>query len=600
MQAPGWRQQPGFACEECRRRKARCDRRQPRCSSCIDSGADCVTVMQRPRRGPKKGQLDMMRSRIAVLESELQKKIEPSVGQPSPMDIAAPEESFRKTSMASLENCSWNDINLISDAFLDQTAGSADPYLNWSQTTPTMDIRSTFGSSEESNNQYPMLTLPMVFEDISDTENVSVVKSGDSKVDIPKLMLVDLDDVYFDRVHCICPMIHQRQYFSWARYETVSPARQCLRFAMRTLAAAMSPSHHDLVDRLYTQTRCLLEENKPVPNQDTSCPKSPDQAQIELIQAWLLLAHYESMRVNEWQAMLTAGYAFRLVQMARLYEIDKFKSIASGIISETSMDGDEFTGSEVGRRTFWVAYNLDCFLSWRSERPLTLYEDMVNTHLPAPEANFHNGQPIVTESLADALNSNEALGTSPFAECIVLATLLSRCTAHHRASLKESQTEPRRFWARHEWLSSAVEKRIELRAQSSATTAITTVERDPMLFFTHMLAHSAIITLGATVRGMSRQRAGEQSLMIPVHEQRANWATTYIVQLVKAFPSLSCFKAHPFLPIPLVSAIGALLEQNPKEGNTADVDTLQHLLTDLGHVNNLAQKIAETYTEAPP
>lgn len=128
----------------------------------------------------------------AVLESELQKKIEPSVGQPSPMDIAAPEESFRKTSTASLENCSWNDINLISDAFLDQTAGSADPYLNWSQTTPTMDIGSTFGSSEESNNQYPMLTLPMVFEDISDTENVSVVKSGDSKVDIPKLMLVDL------------------------------------------------------------------------------------------------------------------------------------------------------------------------------------------------------------------------------------------------------------------------------------------------------------------------------------------------------------------------------------------------------------------------
>jgi hypothetical protein len=64
MQARGLRQQPGFACEECRRRKARCDRGRPKCGFCAESGAACVVVGKRQQRGPKKGQLSAMRSQI--------------------------------------------------------------------------------------------------------------------------------------------------------------------------------------------------------------------------------------------------------------------------------------------------------------------------------------------------------------------------------------------------------------------------------------------------------------------------------------------------------------------------------------------------------
>lgn len=58
------RQRPGLACEECRRRKARCDRARPICGSCIENGTACIVNEKRPQRGPKKGQLQALRSRV--------------------------------------------------------------------------------------------------------------------------------------------------------------------------------------------------------------------------------------------------------------------------------------------------------------------------------------------------------------------------------------------------------------------------------------------------------------------------------------------------------------------------------------------------------
>ncbi|OKL58352.1 hypothetical protein UA08_06013 [Talaromyces atroroseus] len=61
------RQRPGSACEECRRRKLRCDR-QPQCGNCVEAGVVCTTTTVRPARGPKKGHLKALKGRIATLE----------------------------------------------------------------------------------------------------------------------------------------------------------------------------------------------------------------------------------------------------------------------------------------------------------------------------------------------------------------------------------------------------------------------------------------------------------------------------------------------------------------------------------------------------
>lgn len=58
------RQKPGAACEECRRRKLRCDRRQPQCGSCQSTGVPCHTTTVRAARGPKPGYLKDLKARI--------------------------------------------------------------------------------------------------------------------------------------------------------------------------------------------------------------------------------------------------------------------------------------------------------------------------------------------------------------------------------------------------------------------------------------------------------------------------------------------------------------------------------------------------------
>lgn len=58
------RQNKGLACEECRSRKLKCDMSQPQCGTCRNLGVPCVTNTARRPRGPRKGHVDILRSRI--------------------------------------------------------------------------------------------------------------------------------------------------------------------------------------------------------------------------------------------------------------------------------------------------------------------------------------------------------------------------------------------------------------------------------------------------------------------------------------------------------------------------------------------------------
>lgn len=162
------------------------------------------------------------------------------------------------------------------------------------------------------------------------------------------------------------PIINERHYFSWAGQDRLKPARGCLRSAMQTLAAAMSSSYSSLSEALYAQTRQMLNDLDAL---DTTT------VQLEHIQAGLLVAHYEYLRVYEHQAMLTAGRTFRLVQMSRLYDIDGALGFSSMSMPVPDMT---FSEAEERRRTVWLAFAFDRFLSTRNEWPLTLHEEMVS------------------------------------------------------------------------------------------------------------------------------------------------------------------------------------------------------------------------------
>jgi hypothetical protein len=150
---------------------------------------------------------------------------------------------------------------------------------------------------------------------------------------------------------------------------------------MWTLAASLSAQQQHIRESLYGCTLKMLEAAE---RKDYSSNRT-EFSDIEHVQARILMLIYEFMRTNHQRAWISAGRCFRLLQLMRLYEIDTPENVAArannGGVGDP--DPEAWIKTEEKRRTFWVAYSLDRFISIRGELPLTLNEQVVS-HLPPP------------------------------------------------------------------------------------------------------------------------------------------------------------------------------------------------------------------------
>ncbi|KAJ6443692.1 Lovastatin diketide synthase LovF [Purpureocillium lavendulum] len=247
---------------------------------------------------------------------------------------------------------------------------------------------------------------------------------------------------------------------------------------MHTIATTVTGTFGSLSESLYTKTRQMLDMLDAL--QQSAMHLDPVTVSLEQIQAGILLAHYEFTRINEHQAMLTAGRALRLVHVSRLYAVDGAASAPATPTSSPAMQALDFAEVEERRRTFWLAFILDRFLSTRNEWPLTIHEEIICTRLPAPETNFEQGQAIRTDVLSEAMRLME-LSLTP-----------------------------------------------------------STIDCDPMLALAHMVANTAAINLYQT----SQTMRWPQKLSVSDYEKHASNAANFTVQLAKSVLRLNCFKAH--------------------------------------------------------
>ncbi|KAF2139473.1 uncharacterized protein K452DRAFT_77823 [Aplosporella prunicola CBS 121167] len=578
----GMRQQPGLACEECRRRKARCDRARPQCSTCTESGTPCVVVDKRPPRGPKKGRMKALRNRVASLEWQLYGQsglIDPDAESQTGGSTASTTAGTESPGQASFYDMDHGIVGMASPTSGFSTSIEPLPL------TP-ISICSDLYSNSYSSNECPM-TLPSLSSGTTTvskpyTPNATPISSTGAlgnpytgELDMSDRVRANLDQLYFDRVHAILPMIHERRYFSWAGQENLDLGRESLRSAMQTMAATMSSSHRSLSKALYAQTRQMLNVLDAL---------EPATVQLEHIQTSLLVAHYEHLQVSERQAMLTAGRAFRLIQMSRLYDVDGVGDVSS---ASFAMADESFARTEEKRRSFWVAFAFDRFLNMANEWPFTLHEELICTRLPAPETNFQNNQPIQTGFLPEAVVNSGHSTLSPLAECVVLAALYGRCMNHrglaHAAVV--SGSNPDSIRTRIEWLAAILEKR-SLRLAQTSPMGLSVVERNPLLAFAHVLVHSAIIHLYHTTHA-----APFNQLLTLDSEQQAYHSASYIAELAKAVPRMDCFKIHPFFPNVLSSAATFLMlrVKSTVSDTSQELDQLLVALQCLRDVNLLAR-----------
>ncbi|KAL3462084.1 fungal-specific transcription factor domain-containing protein [Aspergillus heterothallicus] len=527
------RQRPGSACEECRRRKVRCDRQRPQCQVCFESGLECKISTTRLPRGPRKGQLRTLRTRIAALERCLADQ-HPEINQQMTALLEDPEIDCE------LEEDHLRGLN----GFREGTAA-------------TEDRRA--GTKSPRSPGSPRSGL------------------------VSELMRADLDQLYFDRVHPFAPILQRWRYHIWSKQQRKSEGQTCLQYAMWTVAASLSAQFRTLRDSLYQETRRMLDAL------DSQTQRTDPNGNIEQAQAWVLICVYEYMQLSPLQAWMSAGRCCRLVLGMRLYELDDPNNpVMVARDQETSLI--DWTGLEERRRTFWMAYSLDRFISFHNGLPFTLNEQLIATRLPVPEEEFQAGHPAVTQYLSEVMtrgSSDNVLPISSFSECIVLATICGRALAHRQKVAVEQISVSgdvavfEGFWTRHQWLHDMLNYRIQLLATSPQV--------DPMLMFARIVAQTMVLFLHSVLESIT-WKTGDHLLGIIEYERLCIMAAHEVVNLVKLQGQLGYFKVHPLTPIPLMMCTEFFAGHGYLDaGFDSMLQDVLACLQDLDRVKNAAQ-----------
>ncbi|KAJ5372768.1 hypothetical protein N7517_004774 [Penicillium concentricum] len=480
----GSRQQPGLACEECRKKKLRCDRRRPQCDQCEDSGTACLVNQVRSPRGPKKGHLKALRNRIATLESIINRD-QGSLGLKEVLDGS---EKYH----------SKETVQILS------------PPQDYIPNSTNVECRDITYSIETSTINSPVTITPMT----------PLIKRS-------QIYSRQIYQLYFDRVHPVAPMLHQGRYFSWSQIFNKPPSHICLQLAMWALAAASSAHLQHMRESLYTRARSGIEAlDHDIESSNAAC--------LQTAQAWLLLTHYEFRYMSYRRAWFTAGRAFRIIQLAKLHEIDRLNDVTVNMAHP-----EAWAEAEENRRTYWLAYCLDRFLNISDDWPLSLHEEALCIYLPVSESDFQHSRPVFMDSLYDEIETSGQKMLPPFAETIVLVTLCWHSVAFQRAAHGD-KTSPSDgdTWKRHTSLYQMVQQRLMLISLPPSAPEL----HDPMRLFTNMLANAAVIWFYNIMETLQVE-IEDEIILVPLY------SAYEIVGLAKPLTRSSFFKAHAFSPM---------------------------------------------------
>ncbi|KAJ4363938.1 hypothetical protein N0V83_009391 [Neocucurbitaria cava] len=404
-------------------------------------------------------------------------------------------------------------------------------------------------------------------------QDLSQITMG-PELQITPMMHNDLDQLFFDRAYAFAPILQAHRYRSWSKQPDKSKQKICLQRAMWTLASSLSSQFQVTERQLYAETRQLL--------QALEAEEPWHQISLEQAQAWTLLALYELTCEDYHRGMLSAGRAFRLVQMMRLYEVDVPQTPPTqemeqdqGQLGLQMRAQDDWVENEMRRRTFWLAYTIDRFTSIVDGMHLFFDERMIRTRLPAPEANFASGCPIDMSFLADMISiinlewpENDL---SPFTETVIGATICGRVLEHKQRPPAGNRDTAYEFCRRHRSLGALLAQRIKLLRMQAALEYL-----DPILTFTALAAHIGVLMLYDIIEskplGIGAQATQLSKALYAEHQQQS-------------LDAVADTATHPLTPILLL--LGARFSQTHPGLNDAYNKLMPCIITTLQTSTNL-------------
>ncbi|KXJ90733.1 fungal-specific transcription factor domain-domain-containing protein [Microdochium bolleyi] len=203
------------ACDECRRRRAKCDGKQPTCTRCNDRGLLChFSAHEDGRRPAPKSYVDMLRKRISVLEKVLEAHsidVESSVAQILAQERAKNGPGDASGSATVEESLSGFDgvLSLDENAALDREDqsyfGSSNGHLGSQILTPDGEPDDPF------NNTVPSPTKPG-FSQFRLRVDQLLIQDVAFSCEVSKELEAHLIDMYFLWEQPWCQVVNERLF----------------------------------------------------------------------------------------------------------------------------------------------------------------------------------------------------------------------------------------------------------------------------------------------------------------------------------------------------------------------------------------------------
>ncbi|KAL7314577.1 hypothetical protein PS15m_006132 [Mucor circinelloides] len=337
------------ACDECRKRKVKCDGVQP-CGRCRKSNAECVFAKLPPKRGPPKQYMENLENRLQRVEKALKSMSNPikkmfDEQQQSSDCHEEPALSSHDTVFYSAPYTS--DMNFANiDRFTINEIGQA-VYVNdlkeRTDRIPTLQQQQQQHYHQQQEHSNDTLSEIASLSDQSVTTasvELPVPDHLSSRTIIKELQ--PLTEIYFEHVHKYVPMIHKPSFLKQMHSTTNSPSRLLL-YAMCAVASRWSPDIIANADTtippgytFYQQALDLLDD-------------FIDSPRIGTVQALVLLVKYQEYYQRP-------GYFYRS------YTYMRMASRMCNDLGLGQLEGDSYD-IEAKRRTFWATFMYDLLMS---------------------------------------------------------------------------------------------------------------------------------------------------------------------------------------------------------------------------------------------
>lgn len=364
------------ACMECRRKKTKCDMRQPICGLCHRTGGSCTFPTKRKTpefrrpstKGNKKQRIDP--DRLERLVDLLESKFSDGQAFDKP-SLQDPEQR--------LSNSPPNDADPNTSTSFDSASGVADQH-----STGDLDCGRSTGRSPSNIIDIAECLDPRI---ASETRNEEACR-----LDVPSDVATELIQVYFDKVQPWLPLLHKPR--TLARFMqndasgaicqgSYSTADAFLLYGIFALAARHST--HQCFQNIQASDR-----GEQFATKATRCYTALRTVEygptLQYLQACILLCCYLHASGPGHPAWILTGVCVRFAYDLDLCDVDERE--------EPGTDPAQWTDLEERRRAFWLVWELDAFGSTISRRPSAINRNRMAVRLPVSDAAWFAETPI--------------------------------------------------------------------------------------------------------------------------------------------------------------------------------------------------------------